>query len=468
MIPLLMTAAYITFTLCAGILSKNKQKNARALFVAHGGMAWYTVVPLLFGELIAGAGTVGNAAEGFKNGINSVWGNWGQAIGCVVFALFAARFFYIAGRNGSMSVAEAFEIRFDQRVRRAVTLVVLLAFFVIYSMQAVAVVSLLGPMLGISGWIILVGCACFFAATALWGIKGIAGMNLLHMLVMVGSLGITAIYSVRDADGAATLYQNLVDTHFNLFYPNAATVIAQIIGAAFSMISAATVVNACYCCRSLKEAKLGILLVALLVSVFALFPTMIGMAGRLLMPESRGNSILYEMAERISPILGGLASMAILAAVLSTGPAILLMLATTVVRDIYLPLRPNATEQQQMRCSHVAVVLIAAVSIFVSAGMKSILNDLLASFQIRGIVGIVLIISLRWPRVNSTAAFWSIAIGGTLAAVWHFLGSPLGIAPLWVSLAVGLTILCIVSLRSNEGKEEYQRYLAICRAIDLQ
>lgn len=33
------------------------------------------------------------------------------------------------------------------------------------------------------------------------------------------------------------------------------------------------------------------------------------------------------------------------------------------------------------------------------------------------------------------------------------------IAPLWVSLGVGLTLLVVISLSSNKGKEEYQEYL---------
>lgn len=225
------------------------------------------------------------------------------------------------------------------------------------------------------------------------------------------------------------------------------------------MISAMTVVNSCYCCRSLHEARKGIIVVAVLVTIFALLPAAIGLSGRILLPESNGKGILYEMANRLSPGWGGLASIAILGAVLSTGPAILLMLATTVVRDIYLNIKPKASEKKQMICFRASVVAIAVLSVFIASNMKSILNDLLASFQIRAISGIVLIISLHWDKVTNDAAFWSIVAGGVIAAIWHFAGSPFGIAPLWVSLGVGLTLLVVISLSSNKGKEEYQEYL---------
>ena len=463
MTAFIMVAVYLGLTCIISLINKNRQSSTRNTFVAKNGMPACTLIPLLFGELIAGAGTVGNASEAFTHGINAVWGNWGQAIGCIVFVVFASRFFYEAGRKGAMSVAEAFEMRFNNKVRWAVTMVVLLAFLVIYSMQSVAVVSIVGPIIrsvaDINDITILIGCAVLFAVISLNGIKSVAGANVLHMAVIVVFLSVIAWANVRDAGGVENIYQQLLDTHFNLMYPDVSTVIAQVIGAAFAMISAMTVVNSCYCCRSLHEARKGIIVVAVLVTIFALLPAAIGLSGRILLPESNGKGILYEMANRLSPSWGGLASIAILGAVLSTGPAILLMLATTVVRDIYLNIKPKASEKKQMICFRASVVAIAVLSVFIASNMKSILNDLLASFQIRAISGIVLVISLHWDKVTNDAAFWSIVAGGVIAAIWHFAGSPFGIAPLWVSLGVGLTLLVVISLSSNKGKEEYQEYL---------
>ena len=242
MTAFIMVAVYLGLTCIISLINKNRQSSTRNTFVAKNGMSACTLIPLLFGELIAGAGTVGNASEAFTHGINAVWGNWGQAIGCMVFVVFASRFFYEAGRKGAMSVAEAFEMRFNNRVRWAVTMVVLLAFLVIYSMQSVAVVSIVGPIIrsvaDINDITILIGCAVLFAVISLNGIKSVAGANVLHMAVIVVFLSVIAWANVRDAGGVENIYQQLLDTHFNLMYPDVPTVIAQVIGAAFAMISA--------------------------------------------------------------------------------------------------------------------------------------------------------------------------------------------------------------------------------------
>ena len=129
--------------------------------------------------------------------------------------------------------------------------------------------------------------------------------------------------------------------------------------------------------------------------------------------------------------------MAIFAAVLSTGPAILLTLSTTIVRDFCVPLcRRPLSDREQLICSKFAVVGVALLSTVLSMNMKSILGQLLASFQIRSIIGIVLVISLYSKRITSNIAFWSILSGGAIASLWHFCGSPFGIAPLWVACAV--------------------------------
>ena len=77
---------------------------------------------------------------------------------------------------------------------------------------------------------------------------------------------------------------------------------------------------------------------------------------------------------------------------------------------------------------------------------------MLGAFQIRSIAGIVLLAALLWRRVNGVSAFWSLLSGGVTAAVWFFLKSPLGIAPLWAGALVCIAILIPVSLCSKTAR----------------
>lgn len=90
MIVLIVMAVYIVFSIFIGVSGSRGEKTTRSFFVSHGNLNYTLLIPLLFGELIAGAGTVGNASGAFTTGISAVWGVWGQALGCVIFVIFVS------------------------------------------------------------------------------------------------------------------------------------------------------------------------------------------------------------------------------------------------------------------------------------------------------------------------------------------------------------------------------------------
>ena len=453
MIVLTVMAVYIVFSIFIGVSGSRGEKTTRSFFVSHGNLNYTLLIPLLFGELIAGAGTVGNASGAFTTGVSAVWGVWGQALGCVIFVVFVSGFFYNAGKQGAMSVAEAFEYRFDKRVRTAVSLVVLIAFLIVYAMQPAAIAGILEPLTGISRLPLLIGCTILFVIMALMGLKGIAKMNLVHSLLIFSVLMIIAVCSFSETGGGREIIKGLPESYFNLFLPDLSSSLANILGASFAMISAATVVNSCYCAKSLSDARKGILFVAGAIFVFATFPVIIGMSGRIVFPEANPDSIIYIMAEEISPVFSSLAGIAICASVLSTAPALLLMLSATVTRDLYCIVRKDASDKEQLLFSKIIIIVIAVIGIALSFGMESILNEWLASFQIRAIVGIVIVISIYWKKVTNTAAFWAIIVGGILAAVWHYMDHPFGVEPIWPSVFIGIFLVIALSVARPEKRK---------------
>jgi SSS family solute:Na+ symporter len=89
---------------------------------------------------------------------------------------------------------------------------------------------------------------------------------------------------------------------------------------------------------------------------------------------------------------------------------------------------------------------------------------MLGAFQIRSVVGIVLVAALFWPRVTGNAAFYSMLVGGIVAAAWHFLGNPLGLQPLWPAAAACLAILVPTTLATGGRMSDGYRMYAECAA----
>ena len=159
--------------------------------------------------------------------------------------------------------------------------------------------------------------------------------------------------------------------------------------------------------------------------------------------------------------------MAIIAAIWSTAPSLLMVISGTFTKDLYCAvINPHASEKQQLRFSYVIIVIAGIVGTWLGMGASSILNQMLGAFQIRSVVGVVLLAALAWPRVNSRAAFWSMMGGGIVAAGWFFAGNPFGIAPLWPATAVCLVILIPITLSGKEKVSDgYKKYMEAQEAL---
>lgn len=189
-------------------------------------------------------------------------------------------------------------------------------------------------------------------------------------------------------------------------------------------------------------------------------PAFIGISARVVMPSIVPNSALYLMSSGQGEVFGGIIAMSIIAAILSTAPGLLIVVAATLTKDLYLTvIRPKASEKQQLKFTMFVIFAAGVIGTQIGIGKEAILDNMLGAFQIRSIAGIVLLTALAWPRVDERSAFWSMLGGGAASAYWFFFGSS-NIAPLWVGAGVCLAILLVMTLFSkNQLSDGYQKYL---------
>jgi SSS family solute:Na+ symporter len=449
-----MLISYIVITTAAGVVFQKRKQNTQTYFVAEQSLSTVVIVALLFSEIIAGAGTIGNAASAFKGGLSSVWANWGMSIGCVAFACLVLKFYRAMGAvKGAMSVPEAYYHLFDGRCRIVMVVNVVIVYIILFSTQATAAAAILSPILGINetavAWAVT---AVFIAITVMGGMKGIANMNVVHSVMMYLGMLTVAILAIHRAGGIPALKSSLPPTYFSITQPNLQTVAGQALGTCISFFAASNVVSSSFSAKSLKTARRGIILAGITVAPFALLPALIGICAKVVIPDlASANQSLFEMANLLGTVCAGLVSMAIIAAIWSTGPALLLIICASLNRDLYKHhINPHATDGQQIIFSRVMAGIVGIMGTAFGLGAKSILDQMLGAFQIRSVVGIVLVAALLWPKVTKDAAFWSMLAGGAVAAGWHFAGSPLGLQPLWPAAAACLVILIPMSLASKE------------------
>lgn len=151
--------------------------------------------------------------------------------------------------------------------------------------------------------------------------------------------------------------------------------------------------------KSYKDVKLGIDITCLLLIIFAFFPVIIGIVARAVMPEIDSATALYTMSASVSPVIGGLAVVAVLAAIFSTAPAFLLIVTTTFIQDMYLSfIRPQATEKDTLFVSKIFTIVVGVLAVYMATRVTSIFNQTMQISQIRAVAAIVLLVSLFWHR----------------------------------------------------------------------
>lgn len=463
-VPLIMVVVFLIATLGISTYFSRRNTRTKEYFLAKGSLGIPLISALIFSEVIAGATTVGAASFAFNQGLSCVWTSWGQAMGMIIFVVFVGKFYRAMNKaKGVMSVPEAYEYMFDRRSRLVMLFVGVLAYGIIFSTTPMAIASIMAPMLGMSipAVVWLSGCI-FILMTLTGGLKGIAWMNALNSAILYIAMGLVTYKAVDAAGGIGAMRAAVDPTFFSVLRPDPMTALA---GAIYA--------NVAFSGKTYRDVKVGLLFAACILIPFALMPGLTGIAGRILMPEAEGTTILYLVANSFGPVYGGLAAMVAVAACFSTGPAFLLQMTTTVTRDFYAALiNKNATDRQQVVFSKVAAVVLGVAFIFMGLQYSAILNQVLGAFQIRSVVGIVLMVAVLWPRVSPDAAFWSMLVGGLVAAFWHFADSPLGMAPLWPGAAATLCILIPVSLMSKEkvsaGYKLYQEMRAQADAIEAR
>lgn len=461
MVQIIIIALYFVLIFYITYLMSKQNKSMADYITASSSFGIFAIIPMVLSEVIAGSATIGAAATGYSTGLSAGWSLWGMAIGCLLAVIFATKFYRVMACKGKMSVGESFAYYFDERCRIVMVFITITFCIIMFSLQPAAAAAIIAPLLGIDqrvcAWVI----AAFFTVTAmLGGIKGVAKVNFIHSLVMYIGIAMTAYFSLRFAGGIAGLKENLPTTHFDLIQPSLFTVSAWVLGASINVPAGAMVSGAILTSKSVKTANRALIITAALMVPFALCCAVIGMSAKASGLTIMENNAIFTMANQISPILSGIASMAILAAILSSAPALLVLIGGTVTRDIYVNfINKQATERQQTYCSKITIIAFGVIGMLMGGLPGSLLSKALGAFQIRSSAGLVLILALVIKKVNNHAAFWSMLFGGASAIIWFFMGNPFGIEPVWPSLGIALIILFGFLIFTKEPEYEGHKIL---------
>lgn len=158
-----------------------------------------------------------------------------------------------------------------------------------------------------------------------------------------------------------------------------------------------------------------------------------------------------------NPWIAGVLLSAILAAVMSTLSAQLLICSSAITEDFYKGmLRPKASQKELVWLGRVMVLVISAVAIVIAQDPKSKVLGLV-SYAWAGFgcaFGPVVILSLFWKRINAAGAMAGMLTGALVVVFWNRIVPDSGIYEMIPGFILATLAIVVVSLITPEPKAE--------------
>jgi sodium/proline symporter len=200
----------------------------------------------------------------------------------------------------------------------------------------------------------------------------------------------------------------------------------------------------------------------------------VGLVGRVFLKETlqgaAAETVFIVMTDRIfTSFFAGMVFSAVLAAIMSTASAQLLVTSSAVSQDLYKSLiRKQAGEKELLQVSRWSVVVVAVFAITIGANPDNRVLDLVA-YAWAGFgaaFGPAILVSLYWKRMTANGALAGIIAGGTTVLLWKQFGW-FGLYEIVPGFVLSVMAIFIVSLFDGKPSEETLREFELSRLCEL-
>jgi SSS family solute:Na+ symporter len=300
--------------------------------------------------------------------------------------------------------------------------------------------------------------------TALAGLLALAVTDVIQFMIMTVGAGIVIIGILVHTGSFESLWASLTAIDPNLTSPIGANSPADVFGWAIS--AAALYVNAqSYqrfgAAKTGGDIKISYLLVLIIGSLFSVAMVITGMAAHILYPNATSPAEgFWAVVFTVLPIgLRGLFVVALIAAVMSTISAELLIISGIVAKDVARDcFKKSMTDQSVIRLSRIVLIFLG---VFMVAGTylwrDGIGNawNIIGGFQV-AILLIPILAGFFWRKRKPMVGTITLLFNCAFFAVWQFaLGSPLGIpsnVATWIAGGI-VFVICAFAVPEKKNAE---------------
>ena len=482
-ISVIIFALYLIVLVGIGVVTYLRTKSYSDYNLAgRSNNKWITALSAESSDM-SGWLLMGLPGSAYAAGLSSIWILIGLIFGTMLNWMLAANRLRIASESyNAFSITEYFEKRLNDK-KGTISLVSGIAIVIIMIINSSAEIIGSGKLLNATFGLdyntgIVIGLLIVVVYTFLGGYMAVSWSNLFQGTIMFFALMLVpaaVIIKTGDLGGMIDeMYQGM-PTFFQ--FCNGETGFA-----AFSIILGGLGVGICYfgvvhvltCFMSIKESseiKDSTLIATIWVSLTCFGAVIIGMLGAYLFPNIEDpEQVFFVMGSTFfPPSLLGVFAAAVMAAILSSVSAYVIVAASAVGANIYRRYAGNGVDEKKVvSLQRASVVIISLLAFLMSLKPDAVFSvALLATGGLGACFGPLVMFSLYTNKVNRQGAIASVVTGLVTVIVWYYSGLSNYLYEAIPGMVFSSIVLLAVSKATGgadasvtEGYESYLKMLA--------
>lgn len=437
------TMIYLIVMVGIGIWSSRKQKNLDTFYVGERNFGPWIIAFAVSATTMSGFGFVGLPGLVYQNGPVLLWISIFATGGAVLSYFFLAKpMRRITKKFGALTMSDLLDVRYKSPWIRGVTALAILGGCVGYQLsQYKAMGNMLQTLLGVSYETgVFIGLVCIAVYVTAGGIISVMWTDLIQMSMMIFCgifMFITGMYLVGGFSSMnatlASVSPNLVSAYWDGGGSHGILMVFSFF--ILYMIGHQAqphVVTKFYMIKEEKQIKWSALVAAFVYACSALI-LITGLCARTLvargqMPAPASPDLVIPMFMQLflHPVMVGVISAAVLAAIMSTSSGFLIVSSAAIVRDFYQQLwlkgkdLPAATQLKLSRWVTFAVIIVTFLISLRPPDLIGWMGNASWGLFMAALMPSVTL-GLIWKRATKEGAITSAAVGFVLAFVLYIL-----------------------------------------------
>lgn len=376
----------------------------------------------------------------YSSGVVSIWIALGLTLGAFAnYLLVAPRLrVYTEIADNAITLPDYFANRFEDKshLLRVISAIVIILFFTVYTAASLAGGGkLFDSALGMSyssGLWVTAGVVVIY--TLFGGFLAVSTTDFVQGVIMLFAMIIVPIVAFTDLGGigaTTNAIRNIDPSMLNIFSGMTFLGILSLMAWGLGYFGQPHIIVRFMAIRSVKDVPTARRIGMSWMIVSLIGALMTGFAGRAYVQKT---AMTLDDPETIflvftnflfHPLVSGFLLAAILAAIMSTISSQLLVVSSSLTRDVYkLFFDRDAPEARQVLVGRISVVLVAVVAIFLAAdpdsSVLSLVSNAWAGFG--AAFGPLVVISLMWKRMNRNGALAGMIVGALTVILWVYGG----------------------------------------------